>query len=237
MSLRQPKHVIINGKTLEQILIDHKHWLYEECFGWENMKADLHGADLHDVDLTGVNLSMADLSSANLSYAKLRGAILRGAILNMADLYCANLTRAKLSGADLTSANMIGVDLYCADLTAANLFDTDLHGANGDLIAYRKGKILTEDIIGYKKCRNNVIVTLKIPRGAIVFSINGRKCRTNKAEVIAIEGSDRAYSKHKYMSYYVGDKFNVYDFNCMYNVECGEGIHFFMSILEAEHYY
>ena len=113
------------------------------------------------------------------------------------------------------------------------------------MIEYRKGKILTEDIIGYKVCRDfynieqpakRVIVTLKIPRGAIVFSINGCKCRTNRAKVIAIDGADRAYSTYKYMSYYVGDEFNVYNFNCEYNTECGAGIHFFMTLEEAFNY-
>lgn len=80
-----------------------------------------------------------------------------------------------------------------------------------------------------KKCRGGVIVKLLIPRGAIVFSINGRKCRTNKAKVFEIEGATKAISQHKYMSYYVGDEFTVYDFNCEYNVECAPGIHFFMT--------
>ena len=91
-----------------------------------------------------------------------------------------------------------------------------------------KGKILTDNIIGYKKCKrmdgmsmsgyhnyirsqslplfptmsksnytyiphsafskqDEVIVTLEIPRGAIVFSINGYKCRTNKAKMFSLQ--------------------------------------------------
>ena len=81
-----------------------------------------------------------------------------------------------------------------------------------------------------------MIVTLEIPRGAIVFSINGNKCRTNKAKVIAIDGATRAISMRKYMSYYVGDEFTIYDFNCEYNAECGKGIHFFMTREKAKDY-
>ena len=127
-------------------------------------------------------------------------------------------------------------DLRYADLSGANLSGADLSGAKGALIEFRKGKMLTEDIIGYKKCRDDVIVKLLIPRGAIVFSINGNKCRTNKAKVLEIEGADRAMSQHKYMSYYVGDEFTVYDFNCEYNVECASGIHFFMTREKAMNY-
>ena len=92
------------------------------------------------------------------------------------------------------------------------------------------------DFYNIEQPAKRVIVTLKIPRGAIVFSINGSKCRTNRAKVIAIEGADRAYSTYKYMSYYVGDEFNVYNFNCEYNTECGAGIHFFMTREEAFNY-
>lgn len=128
------------------------------------------------------------------------------------------------------------LDLHRTWLIGANLAGAKLNGAKGSLIEYRKGKMLTEDIVGYKKCCDGVIVTLRIPRGAIVFSINGYKCRTNKAKVIAIDGVTRAISRYKYMSYYVGDEFTIYDFNCEYNIECSTGIHFFMNKKDAELY-
>ena len=214
--MRNPKEIMINNKTLEEVLNNHLHWINEDCSGWKDMSADLRDADLRGADLRG---------------ADLRGADLYGADLYGADLYGANLCGANLRGADLYDADLRGANLY-----GANLCGADLYGTEGGLIEYRKGKILTENITGYKKCRNDIIVTLLIPRGAIVFSINGNKCRTNRAKVIAIDGTDRAYSKYKYMTYYVGDEFNIYDFNCEYNVECAEGIHFFMSREEAENY-
>jgi len=296
--MRSPENIVIEGKTLSQILIEHQYWLKENCEGWEKMranlsKADLSGADLHGTDLTGAilygaNLSRADLHKAELSLADLSGADLyeanltkanlneanlyaadlsnadlRKADLNNADLRKADLNKAELNNvdlsyADLKYANLSGASLIDADLTAADLCGADLRGVDlsgvdlmeanlcscnledsiGPLIEYRKGKILTEDIIGYKKCKDNVIVTLKIPRGATVFSINGCKCRTNKAKVIDIDGScrDIAISDYKYMSYYIGDEITVYNFNCQYNIECAEGIHFFMTREEAERY-
>ena len=153
-----------------------------------------------------------------------------------ANLRGANLYEANLSGADLRGADLRGANLRGANLYEANLSGADLYGAKGNLIEYRRGKVLTDKVIGYKKCEKDVIVTLEIPRGAIVFSINGNKCRTNKAKVIAIDGADRAISTYKYMSYYVGDEFTVYTFNCEYNEECAQGIHFFMTREEAENY-
>jgi len=254
--MREPKDIIINNKTLEQILTEHKHWINENCDGWETMCANLRGANLSDANLCDANLYGADLYYANLEGADLRGAglydanlhgadlygaNLHGAYLCGANLYCANLYCVDLCYANLEGANLRGADLYGADLRDTNLRDTNLRGANlrdtkRKLIEYRRGKILSEDIIGYKKCRHGVIVTLLIPRGAIVFSINGEKCRTNRAKVIGIDGANRAYSKYNGMSYYVGDEFTVYNFNCEYNAECGEGIHFFMSKEEAENY-
>ena len=219
--MREPKDIIIDNKTLEQILTDHMHWIKEDCDGWETMYANLRDANLRDADLRGANLRDADLYGANL-----RGADLRGA-----DLYGANLYGANLYGANLYGANLYGADLRDADLRGA-----DLRRAKGKLIEYRRGKILTEDIIGYKKCRHDVIVTLLIPRGAIVYSINGNKCRTNRAKVIGIDGADRAYSKYNGMSYYVGDEFTIYNFNCEYNEDCGAGIHFFVTREDAKNY-
>jgi uncharacterized protein YjbI with pentapeptide repeats len=187
--------------------------------------ADLHNADLRNADLRNTNLYGAFLFNANLCGANLHGTDLRNA----------NLSCAILRIADLSDTYMNGANLHNADLSGANLYNASLHGAY-PLIEYRKGKMLSENIIGYKKCKDNIIVTLEIPKGAIVFSINGNKCRTNKAKVIAIEGSDRAFSRYEYMSYYVGDEFTIYDFNCEYNQECTEGIHFFISREEAENY-
>lgn len=232
---------------LKEILDLHKIWVdrfnstYRCSSSEEGKRASLSFSKLVDEDLSYAELSRARFVSSILCCTDLSFANLTNANLEAANLYHANLECANLKNADLNRANLVGADLREADLTGvdlvgANLADTRLYGAKGSLIEYRKGKILTEDIIGYKKCRCGVIVTLCIPRGAIVFSINGHKCRTNKAKVVAIDGGTRAISVHKYMSYYVGDEFTIYNFNCEYNIECGEGIHFFMNRKDAELY-
>lgn len=188
--------------------------------------AYLKCATLTCANLCDANLCFADLKSANLSYAILVRANLNSANLFSAFLYCANLCGANLQGADLSRA----------DLEDANLSHTNLDNAVGNLIEYRKGKIITEPLTVYKKCRDNIIVTLEIPRGATVFSINGNKCRTNKVKVLAIDGADRAMSLFNDMSYYVGDEITIHDFNCQYNVNCATGIHFFVDKKVAEQY-
>ena len=245
--MREPKEIIINGKTLEKILENHKHWLNKDIDGWENMRANLNSADLRYADLKGADLKYADLKGAylkgaNLKGANLRGVYLRGVYLNSADLKGANLKGAYLRGADLKYADLKGADLRYADLKGAYLKGANLKGANlrgADLDKeeqIRKGVKLSNSITGWKKCKGGVIVKLEIPRGAIVFSINNNKCRTDKAIVKEIIGADRAFSMRKYFSYYVGDKIEVYNFNCEYNIECAEGIHFFRTRNEAENY-
>ena len=57
--MREPKDIKIGEFTLEEILERHKHWWYENCDGWRNMKADLSGANLSGANLYGANLSGA----------------------------------------------------------------------------------------------------------------------------------------------------------------------------------
>ena len=49
----------MNKEELNKVLENHKHWIYEDCEGWETMKADLRSANLY-----GANLYGADLRSA-----------------------------------------------------------------------------------------------------------------------------------------------------------------------------
>ena len=77
-------------EELNKVLENHKHWLNEDCDGWEEMKADLRNVNLRGVnlcnadlcyaDLRGVNLRGVNLCNADLRYADLRGVNLRGAV-------------------------------------------------------------------------------------------------------------------------------------------------------------
>ena len=157
--------------------------------------------------------------------------------LHNADLYNANMCGANMRGANMRGANMCGANMSDADMRGVNMRGANMCGANMSYAdRLRKGIKLSEPIIGWKKCKNNVLVKLEIPRGAIVFSINNSKYRTDKAKVLEIIGGDRAYSKYKFFSYYVGDIIEIFDFNCEYNVECAKGIHFFKTREEAENY-
>ena len=82
--MRKPEDIKIGDKTLAEVIENHKHWWNEDCEGWRDMRADLHGAylrgaDLREAYLWGAYLRGADLREADLSEAYLRGADLREA--------------------------------------------------------------------------------------------------------------------------------------------------------------
>ena len=236
--MREPKDIKIGNYTLEEILERHLHWLNRDCENWESMQADLHDADLHDANMSYANLRGAymrgaDMSGTNMSYANMSGTNMSYADMSGTNMSYANMSGAYMRGADMRGADMSGTNMRCADMHDANMSYANMRGVD----RLRKGIKLSEPIIGWKKCKNDVLVKLEIPRGAIVFSINNNKCRTDKAKVLEIIGSDRAYSNHKFFSYYVGDVIEIFNFNCEYNVERAKGIHFFKTREEAENYH
>ena len=240
--MREPKDIKIGDYTLEEILERHLHWLNRDCENWESMRADLRYADLRYADLRYTDLRNANMSYANMRYANMRNANVSYANMSYADMRNTNMSYANMSYADIRSVDMRYANMRSVDMRNANMIGVDMIGANmkgADMRGVdrlKKGIKLSEPIIGWKKCKNNVLVKLEIPRGAIVFSINNKKCRTDKAKVLEIIGADRAYSNYKFFSYYVGDIIEIFNFNCEYNVECAEGIHFFRTREEAENY-
>ena len=209
-------------EELSSILENHKHWINEDCEGWENMMANLCDANLCDANLRDANLRGADLRDANLCDADLRDANLRGADLRYADLRYADLCDADLRDADLRYA--------------------DLRGAkNLPFIPYVCPD--TGSFIGYKKA-NNKIVKLEISEDAKRLSATSRKCRCNKAKVLGIydyernllEDKEVASDRDKDFIYRVGEVAEVKDFDEDRWNECSTGIHFFIDFQEAVKY-
>ena len=174
-------------------------------------------------DCEGWEGMKADLRGANLIDANLIDANLRGA-----DLSDANLIDANLRGADLSDANLSGANLRGADLRGADLSDSD---------RLRLGRILTEPLTGYKNTKEGVVITAEIPAGAIVFCINGKKCRTNRAKITDMAGHEILHSRYdNSFEYRLGQEIVIEDFNLMYNLDCASGFHFFESREDAENY-
>ena len=215
--------------------------------------ANLSSANLRSADLPGANLSSAnfysaDLRGANLSGANLRGADLPGANLSSANLssanfYSADLRGADLSGADLRGADLPGANLSGANLSSANLRSADLRGTKGSELVIAQTRILPEgEIIGWKKCRDQKIVKLLIPREAKRSHAFGRKCRAEYVKCLEIFGSDgsvqtEAISLHDRKTKYTPGEFVYPDkFSDNWQDECAPGIHFYITRIEAENH-
>ena len=230
--------ITISKYKLNSILNKHEMWLLNDPKG---ERADLRGADLRGANLSGANLSGAILYKADLRGADLSGATLYKADLREADLRGANLYKADLEGAELIEANLSGAYLSEADFYGANLYEADLRGAKLDwpLACQEKGSF-----IGYKKCRNNLIVELEIPEDAYRCSATSKKCRCSKAKVLSITNldgsestSDVAVSKYdSSFVYHIGETVEVTDFDQNRWNECSTGIHFFMNREDAVKY-
>ena len=225
-------------QELDKIVKQHQHWLKKDCEGWEYMRANLSRVDLSGVDLLGANLSGANLSRVDLSGVDLRGANLSGVDLRGVDLSGVDLSRVDLHGVDLHGVDLRGVDLSGACLDGAYLDGAYLDGAYLDEKSRcRLGQILKEPLTGYKKTAEGVVITAEIPAGAIVFCINGKKCRTNKAKITDMGGKELLHSQYdNSFEYTPGKEIVIDDFNLMYNVECASGFHFFRTREEAENY-
>ena len=190
--------------------------------------ADLRGANFGGVKLQGIDLAGADLREADCMGADFTGAAFMGADLREVDF----------SGATLRGADLRWTDLRETNLFKANLMDTDLEGtkllqSQADLLT-----IVSEGaLIGWKQCRDNVIVKLRIPEAAKRSNGTDRKCRAEYVEVLEVFGGTEGISTHdSNIVYRVGktvrcDKWNEDRWNT-----CGGGIHFFITRSEAEEY-
>ena len=129
--------------------------------------------------------------------------------------------------------------LHIALKSGANLYRANLSGAKNAELVIAKTRILPEgDIIGWKKCKNNILAKLSIPKDAKRSHAFGRKCRAEYVVVLEVIGADKGITDtHGPTTIYrQGEivKCNKWDNNWM--VECSGGIHFFITRLEAENY-
>lgn len=153
-----------------------------------------------------------------------------------ADLHGANLHGANLSRADLTGADLYGANLSDANLSDANLYDANLSRANLTGAKLPNFQICPQEgyFLAYKKTTKGVI-TLLIPEDAKrTNSLVGRKCRASKVVVIDGEGCGGTGTCYKGIVYDLGSVIVCDNYDDDIRVECTKGIHFFMTLAEAE---
>ena len=156
-----------------------------------------------------------------------------------ADLSSADLRGADLHFDDLRKADLHGADLRGADLRGANLTYSSINQATtfSKKESIRKGMILDKPMTGYKKTYEDVIIKVEIPAGAIVYSINNYKCRTNMAKIVDMGGKKLLHSIYNQdFTYKKGQKIVIKNFDLNPAVECSTGFHFFRTRKEAKNF-
>lgn len=177
------------------------------------------GADMRNARLREVSATNSDFTGCMFDSAALDDAVFRGS----------NLMRSSFVGASLD-----GVVLDRSDVGLANF-----SGAWFPMAGMRLGTILRRKMRGWKVSREGIVFEVEIPKGAVVFSINGGKCRSNVGKVVKFpKGSPKVLHSifSKNFAYREGQTVRIPDFCMQYNVECAEGFHFFRTKREAEAY-
>lgn len=186
-------------------------------------------ANLTGTNLSGVNLSWAFLTRANLSYANLTGTNLSWASLCFADLLWVNLFIAKLVGAILNWANLSYAYLRWTDITDIKYDEYTLFLAMQCPEEW--------DFIWWKKCKDNIIVKLKIPAEAKRSSATSRKCRAEFVEVLEVFWWDVGVSNYdNKVIYKKWEIVKCHEREEDRLIECWWWIHFFITRREAELY-
>ena len=148
--------------------------------------------------------------------------------------------KANLCGADLFGANLCGANLFGADLFGANLCGASLRGAKEIAPIYlARTSIVPETgrFTGWKLCRDNVIVCVEINESARRSNAAGRKCRAESVTVVSLSRGEVAVSiySEKFI-YRVGEVVTCGAWNEDRWTECGGGIHFYLTRIEAENH-
>lgn len=155
--------------------------------------------------------------------------------------------KANLCGADLRGANLCGANLRRADLRGAKNLDSVCYNEQTSFFAIQCPE--TGAFVAWKKAivagqGGACIVELQVPSEAKRSSATSRKCRVSKAKVLSIKSIDGKEDFEKAIAQY--DNSFVYEVGQIVEpkngfkdnrwIECGAGIHCFITRKEAELY-
>ena len=221
--------------------------------------ADFCRSDLRNANFTGAYLKSANFADANLWYARLDNSDLSEAYFSYANLWKATLCDAELQCAVFRNTNLCDVDFFGADLSDTNfecalLYGSSLRFTNGlDLSSRAAASLMVcpekGSFIGWKKVIDDggteYIVELLIPDDAKRSSATSRKCRCSYAIVQSVTKNDKSQEKvqsvinHNFSTetvYEVGKPVYPDSFDDDRWMECSNGIHFFITRVEAVNY-
>lgn len=196
---------------------------------------DFSGQDLSGVDFRGSYLKKANFSGCNLSRANFDGVDLIEANLRGANLSKASLDKTDFMGADLTNADLSGTDLSTANLRFTTQSSTTMPAK--PVILPNKG----ESVIGYKKLSAGAIIKVEVPADAERLSTHkSKKCRASALLTLEVIKEPRSgelmsgFVTYKHSRYAAGEITLPDGFNSDDTEQCAPGLHFFLTLQEAE---
>lgn len=254
--------VRLTSLVFKDVKLTHVHFSYVDLSHAIFENVDLWGTIFTKCNLDNAKFRNCNLESAQIKYSScidcefiksnlhditfkisnLNNAFFQNVSCNVAAFRCSNLEDSTFDICDFRDTTFIGsmmrdVHIYKnCNFERASFIRTQIDPRN-QFIENQTGVILKEPLIGYKKTVEEVVITVEIPAGAIVFSINGGKCRTNKAKIIDMNGRNVLHSRYKpSFEYTLNKEIEIEDFDLRYNIECAPGFHFFKTYEEAEQY-
>ncbi|WP_242961462.1 pentapeptide repeat-containing protein [Peptostreptococcus faecalis] len=218
----------------------------------ENKKNDEKIIDMREISISDMDLSGMDLSKIDFSWSDFVN--VKFIETNFEDSVLGN-TMCK--GIDFSGSNFRGANLENGDFRNSNLSNTNcdetvftgalLEGANLENLIYTDKTIHfkmscpeTGYFFGYKKCFNDRLVKLLIPKDAKRCSGTTNACRCDKAKTVSITNLDGTGFYREATSFVDGEfsyRLGEYSYADEFNddrwLESTHGIHFWMSKEEA----
>ena len=193
---------------------------------------DFSRVDFSNSDFKNVNFRSCKFDNAKLQHTKFENCDLSGSSFAYADLFAADLRACDLSGSNFDGADFFAALLWEAKLD--NLLVTDR-------TKFFRNYCPEEGyMFGYKKCFNERMVQLLIPKDAKRCSSTTNACRCDKARVVAITDVNRKESYKEAMSfvdpnfiYRLGEMVYADSYNEDRWHDSSHGIHFWMTFEEA----
>ena len=230
-------------KELKSLLDDFRNKEGEEYLGLTYIS--MRTKKLEGMDFSRVDFSNSDFKNVNFRSCKFNNAKLQHTKFENCDLSGSSFTYADLFSADLRACDLSGSNFDGADFFAALLWEAKLD----NLLVTDRTKFFRNYcpeegyIFGYKKCFNERMVQLLIPKDAKRCSSTTNACRCDKARVVAITDVNKKASYKEAMSfvdpnfiYRLGEMVYADSYNEDRWHDSSHGIHFWMTFEEALSY-
>ena len=178
--------------------------------------------------------------SKDLQGVSFQGCILKNCVFRECNLRGCNFQSAVFYGCRMQAVHIEGADFLGASLNDIKLEDIY---ADETTKYYHLACPPEGPFVAYKKCQDDRIVQMLVPKDALRSSATRLTCRCSKAKVLSIKSIDETVKYTEAVAtiddnfvYRVGEWVEVYNFDTNRWHDAAPGIHFWMTREQAIHY-